>query len=170
MHFSVAALVLAALAGPSPTREAPAKPRPAVVVAARRQARVENLADRSGWPWRAAGITLRVGYHPRACCHWGVYDRATRTAWFGPSAFASQNRLRYTVLHELGHAWQFSSGQVGTLALDLATFGQTGPAAFEAGADCVAAAWGVPARSGHYWRCPPAAQALVNRRLAGDWG
>ena len=193
MHLSIAALVLAVLAGTSPTRDVPTRssPRAAISGAARlgpevlptglgrnrrasvktadRQARIEGLADRSGWHWRAAGITLRVGYHPRACCHWGVYDRATRTVWIGPSAFASQERLRYTVLHELGHAWQFTSGHAGQLALDLAPFGRTGLAAFEAGADCVASAWGAPARFGHYWRCPPAAQALVQRRLAGDW-
>lgn len=193
MHLSIAALVLTLLAGPSPTGDVttrsgsraavssagrlgpavlpagPSRYRRAAVTAARRQARVEDLADRSGWRWRDAGISLSIGYHPRACCHWGVYDRATRTVWIGPSAFASQNRLRHTVLHELGHAWQFTSGQARTLAFDMAPFGRTGAAAYEAGADCVAAAWGSPARFGHYWRCPPEAQELVTRRLAGDW-
>jgi hypothetical protein len=41
--------------------------------------------------------------------------------------------------------------------------------ALEAGADCIATQWGLDAASGHYWTCPPDAQALMSRRLSGQW-
>ena len=126
------------------------------------------IADGSGWDWRRAGVVIRVGYHPEDCCHWGVYDSRDDRLWIGPNAFANPARLRYTVLHELGHAWQFNSGHIGRLMVDMARWRPRGAAALEAGADCVAALWGARAK-GHYWSCPPAAARLVARRLAGDW-
>jgi hypothetical protein len=30
--------------------------------------------------------------------------------WIGPTAFGNLTRLRYVVLHELGHAWQYHTG------------------------------------------------------------
>ena len=130
-------------------------------------AAVAAIFDTTGWDWRRAGITIRIGYHPQACCHWGIYDRTTATVWVGPSAFATPARLRYVALHELAHGWQFHSGHPGTVSADMAPFGWHGTDAYEAGADCVAAHWGAP--TGHYWACPPAAQAVAARRLAGDW-
>jgi hypothetical protein len=128
---------------------------------------VEAIADSGGFDWRAAGVTIHIGYNPDACCHWGIYDYRDNSLWIGPTAFAGQSRLRYVVLHELGHAWQWATGRRGQLAADMAPWGYSGNDALEYGADCVATVWG--ARTNHYWTCPAAAQALVSRRLAGDW-
>jgi len=132
------------------------------------QARVEALADSSGWNWRAAGVRFNLAFHPTGR-NWGVYERDTKIIWIGPTAFADPNRLRYVVLHELGHGWQYSQNRFERFITDYATWGfnTIGPA-LEAGADCVAALWGAPGR-GHYWSCPPAARALTQRRLGGDW-
>jgi hypothetical protein len=145
------------------------RPRPAVAPSglAARTAAVVAAWDSTGWDWRAAGVAVHVGYHPRACCHWGVFDMTDSTVWVGPDAFASRERVRYVALHELAHAWQWRSGHLGVLAADLGRWGRNGADAFEAGADCVARRWG--ATLGHYWSCPAAAEALMGRRLAGSW-
>jgi hypothetical protein len=130
-------------------------------------AAVEAMFDATGWNWRAAGVTIRLGFHPDMCCHWGVFDNATSTIWFGPGAFATPARLRYVAFHELGHAWQYRSGHLGELVGALAPWGRRGAAGIEAGADCVASVWGAP--GGNYWSCPRGAAALMQRRLAGDW-
>jgi hypothetical protein len=51
----------------------------------------------------------------------------------------------------------------------MAPWGYQDVAALEAGADCIATQWGADLASGHYWACPPDAQALMARRLAGQW-
>jgi hypothetical protein len=88
--------------------------------------------------------------------------------WIGPTAFEDQTRLRYVVLHELAHAWQYRQNRFAQFITDYTPWGFTtiGPA-LEAGADCLANVWG--AIGGHYWACPPAARALATRRFAGDW-
>ncbi|HEV7534861.1 MAG TPA: hypothetical protein VGP90_04450, partial [Acidimicrobiia bacterium] len=126
--------------------------------------------DSSGWDWRRVGATIHARFHPLGCCHWGFYDIRAASIWIGPSAFANPARLRYTVLHEVGHAWQFRSGRLDRLSADMAPWGHRGSAALEAGADCLSTVWGASPRSGHYWGCPQAAAGLVVRRLAGDWG
>jgi hypothetical protein len=151
----------------STTTTAAVASRSAVSVESTRMAQVEAIADSSGFDWRAAGVTFHVAYHPEACCHWGIYDYRDDSLWIGPSAFASSARLRYVVLHELAHAWQWATGRLGRLAADMASWGYSGNDALEYGADCVATVWG--ARTDNYWSCPAAAQALVSRRLAGDW-
>ena len=132
------------------------------------QARVEAIADSSGWNWRAAGVRFNLAFHPTGR-NWGVYERDTGIIWIGPTAFADENRLRYVVLHELGHGWQYHQNRFADFITDYARWGFTtiGPA-LEAGADCVAALWGATGR-GHYWSCPAAALALTKRRLGGDW-
>jgi hypothetical protein len=132
------------------------------------QAQVEGIADSSGWNWRAAGVRFNLGFYPPDCCHWGVYESARSTIWIGPTAFEDPNRLRYVVLHELAHAWQYRQNRFGQFITDYTPWGFTtiGPA-LEAGADCVANVWG--AAGGHYWNCPAEARALAARRLAGDW-
>jgi hypothetical protein len=132
------------------------------------QAQVEAIADSTGWNWRAAGVRFKMSYYPTDCCHWGVYEAATSIIWVGPTAFGDPNRLRYVVLHELAHGWQYRQNRFAQFISDYATWGfnTIGPA-LEAGADCVAALWG--AGRGHYWSCPPAALALAQRRLGGDW-
>ena len=109
-----------------------------------------------------------MGFYPRDCCHWGVYEAAKSTIWVGPTAFADPNRLRYVVLHELAHAWQYRQNRFAEIIADYSAWGFTtiGPA-LEAGADCLAGVWG--ATGGHYWRCTADARALTSRRLAGDW-
>ncbi len=100
-------------------------------------AQVEAIADTSGWNWRAAGVRFIAAYNQSACCHWGVYERDTGIVWVGPSAFGDQNRLRYVVLHELAHAWQYHQGKFREFIADYSRWGFStiGPA-LEAGADC----------------------------------
>src|SRR6185369_7407320 len=109
---------------------------------------VEAVLDTAPWDWRARGVTVRLGYHPLQCCHWGVYDRRDSTIWIGPGSFASASRLRYVALHELAHAWQWHSGHVTAVGADMARWRQMGVAGFEADADCVAARWGAPPVAG----------------------
>jgi hypothetical protein len=146
----------------------PAPPRAAPVTGPIAQAQVESIADSSGWNWRAAGVRFAMGFYPADCCHWGVYESARSVIWIGPTAFADPNRLRYVVLHELAHAWQYRQNRFADFIRDYGTWGFTtiGPA-LEAGADCVASVWG--AAGGHYWNCPADARALATRRLSGDW-
>ena len=152
---------------PTTTTTAPA-PREAAGTEPSRQAQIEAIADSTGWDWRGAGVRLTVGFFPDDCCHWGVYESARRTVWIGPSAFASPSRLRYVVLHELAHGWQYTRNRFDELIADYAPYGRSTPAeALEAGGDCIAALWG--ATDSHYWQCPTAALRTAARRLAGDW-
>jgi hypothetical protein len=131
-------------------------------------ARVVAILDSAGGDWRGAGITVRLGDHPDDPGRWGIYDARTREVWVGRRAFAGPARLRYVVLHEAAHGWQYTSGHLSVLSADLAAFGHRGVrAALEAGADCVATLWG--ATTDHYWNCPAAARSVMARRLAGDW-
>ena len=132
------------------------------------QARVEAIADSSGWDWRAAGVRFNLSFHPTGR-NWGVYERDTGIIWIGPTAFADANRLRYVVLHELAHGWQYRQNRFADFITDYARWGfQTIGPALEASADCVAALWG--STRSHYWTCPADARALALRRLGGDWG
>ena len=155
-----------------PPAAPPAAPKPAAPPVAtsgpEAQARVEAIADSTGWDWRGAGVRFRLSYHPTECCHWGVYERDTGIIWVGPTAFGDQNRLRYVVLHELAHGWQYRQNRFAQFITDYTPWGfnTIGPA-LEAGADCVAALWG--GGRGHYWTCPASALALAQRRLGGDW-
>ena len=138
------------------------------VVSAGPQAQAEAIAGSSGWNWRAAGVRFNVAFYPADCCHWGVYEAAKSVIWLGPTAFEDQNRLRYVVLHELAHAWQYRQNRFARFITDYTAWGFTtiGPA-LEAGADCLANVWGAP--GGHYWTCPADARALAARRFSGDW-
>jgi hypothetical protein len=123
-----------------------------------RQAQIEAIADGSGWNWRSAGVRLTVGFLPEDCCHWGVYESKRRTVWIGPTAFDNPARLRYVVLHELAHAWQYGTGRFTELIADYQPWGRSTPAeALEAGGDCIATLWG--ATDHHYWQCPAARPA-----------
>lgn len=143
-------------------------PRPPAVAGPSAQEQIEAIADESGWDWRGAGIRLTVGFYPGDCCHWGVYESPAQTLWIGPTAFADSTRLRYVVLHELAHAWQYTSGHIYELIDDYQPWGKSTPVdALEAGGDCIATLWG--AVDHHYWACPAGALQLAARRLAGDW-
>ena len=151
---------------PPPPTTAPTSP-PTPTAGPEARARVEAIADSSGWDWRAAGVRFNLSFHPTGR-NWGVYERDTGIIWIGPTAFADANRLRYVVLHELAHGWQYHQNRFGDFITDYARWGfrTIGPA-LEASADCVAALWG--ATRGHYWTCPADARALAVRRLQGDW-
>jgi hypothetical protein len=151
-----------------PRPKPPAPARSAASTGPAAQAQVEAIADSSGWNWRTAGVRINVGFYPADCCHWGVYESAKSIIWIGPTAFEDPNRLRYVVLHELAHAWQYRQNRFAQFISDYAAWGfnTIGPA-LEAGADCVANVWG--AAGGHYWNCPADARALASRRLSGDW-
>jgi hypothetical protein len=151
-----------------PKAKPPAPVRSAASTGPAAQALVESIADSSRWNWRAAGVRFNLGFFPADCCHWGVYESAKSIIWVGPTAFEDQNRLRYVVLHELAHAWQYRQNRFAQFISDYGAWGfnTIGPA-LEAGADCVANVWG--AAGGHYWNCPVDARALASRRLAGDW-
>ena len=155
----------------APTGPPSAAPAPAPAADADAQLQqVEAIADTSGWDWRAVHVHFRIAFDPEACCHWGVYDQADhKTIWIGPTAFGDATRLRYVVLHELGHAWQWHTHRLKKLEADMAPWGYADLDALEAGADCIAADWGASVTMGHYWSCPPDAQALMARRLAGQW-
>ena len=156
----------AAVAPAPPARPAP---RPAADPAAQLQ-QVQAIADTSGWDWRKVYVNFRIGFDPAACCHWGVYDPTDhKTIWIGPTAFDDPARLRYVVLHELAHAWQWRSHRLTKLEADMAPWGYGGIDALEAGADCIATDWGADVALGHYWACPSAAQALMASRLSGRW-
>lgn len=151
---------------PPPPTTAP-KSRVTPTAGPEARARVEAIADSSGWDWRAAGVRFTLGFHPTGR-NWGVYERDTGIIWIGPTAFADANRLRYVVLHELAHGWQYHQNRFADFITDYARWGfQTIGPALEASADCVAALWG--ATRGHYWTCPADARALALRRLGGDW-
>jgi len=151
-----------------PKPDPPATPRAAATSGPEAQAQVEAIADSTRWNWRAAGVRFNMGFYPGDCCHWGVYESATSIIWVGPTAFADADRLRYVVLHELAHGWQYRQNRFAQFISDYSAWGFTtiGPA-LEAGADCLAAVWG--AGGSHYWRCTADARALAGRRLAGDW-
>src|SRR5579884_1936183 len=150
-----------------PAPPAPVKP-PVVSRGPQAEAEVEAIADSSGWNWRAAGVRFDLAFYPADCCHWGVYESAKSVIWIGPTAFEDPARLRYVVLHELAHAWQYRQNRFGQFITDYTPWGFTTiGTALEAGADCLANVWG--AVGGHYWACPPAARALAARRFAGDW-
>ena len=152
---------------PPPTTAPMPAPRAPVSSGPEARARVEAIADSSGWDWRAAGVRFNLSFHPTGR-NWGVYERDTGIIWIGPTAFADANRLRYVVLHELAHGWQYHQNRFAQFITDYAAWGFStiGPA-LEASADCVARLWG--ATGGHYWNCPADARALAIRRLGGDW-
>ena len=142
--------------------------RVAAVAEPSRQEQIEAIADGTGWNWRVAGVRLTVGFFPDDCCHWGIYESARETVWIGPSAFGDAARLRYVVLHELAHAWQYNTDRFTELIADYQPWGRSTPSqALEAGGDCIATLWG--AVNHYYWSCPAAALKTAARRLAGDW-
>jgi len=155
---------------PNPAKPVPTAGPSAASAGASQLDQVESIADTSGWDWRKVHVHFRIGFYPEDCCHWGVYDpQDHKTIWIGPTAFDNPARLRYVVLHELAHAWQWHSHRLKKLSADMAPWGYKDVDALEAGADCIATLWGADAAIGHYWTCPSAAQDLMSRRLAGQW-
>jgi guanyl-specific ribonuclease Sa len=146
----------------SSAQRPPASPTPAPEPT--RQERVETIADRLPFNWRAAGVTLKAQCAPnRSHCQWGLYTVADNTIWVGTDAFSSNARLFYVVAHEMVHAWQFANDPHARMN-DLADWGRTGVDGLEAAADCLAQAWG--ATMSHYWNCPSDAQSHMAQIFA----
>jgi len=165
---TAAAPVAPAPAVPSTTTTTAAAARTANATPSTTQlAQVEAIADSSGFDWRGAGVVIHVAFNPTDCCHWGIYDYRDNSLWIGPTAFGNPTRLRYVVLHELGHAFQWDSGHLDRMEADMAPWGVSGEAALEYSADCIATVEG--AQMDNYWACPAAAQTVVRLRLSGDW-
>jgi hypothetical protein len=162
-------MVQAAYRGaPAPSRRTSAASRRRSVAAPGPQLQqVQAIADSSGWNWRAAGVSYVIGFHPEACCHWGIYDSRSGAIYVGPTAFATADRLRYVVLHETAHAWQYRAAPIQALMGDYARWGYRGANALEAGADCIATLWGAARGQGHYWHCPDGALAVAARERGG---
>jgi hypothetical protein len=146
----------------SSAQRPPASPTPAPEPT--RQERVEAIADRLPFNWRAARVTLKAQCAPnRSHCQWGLYTVADNTIWVGTDAFSSNARLFYVVAHEMVHAWQFTNDPHARMN-DLADWGRTGVDGLEAAADCLAQAWG--ATMNHYWSCPSDAQRHMTQIFA----
>ena len=129
---------------------------------------MEAIADSTGWDWRAAGVRFTMGFYPADCCHWGVYERPSRSSGSG----RAPSPTRTGCATSCSTSWPTAGSTARTASSEFISdysrwgFGTIGPA-LEAGADCVADVWG--ALRGHYWNCPADAQALAARRLGGDW-
>ena len=93
---------------------------------------------------------------PGDLCRW-------RSASYGIGGFIAFSQIPLV----WGGACDPRRRQRGQLAADMAPWGVSGDEAVEYSADCIATVWG--AQMDNYWACPPAAQALVRQRLAGDW-
>jgi len=122
------------------------------------QAQVEQIADASPFLWRNYGTKIVVGCAPASesgvhNCPWGLYNFTSNTIYLNEHAFATHQRLKYVVLHELAHAWQNSTGDLNARAYkDLEPWGYEHVDALERAADCLSKAWGA---TEHYkWDCP----------------
>lgn len=166
------ALVLGAapLAGaPALAAPVPSAPAPSTVLSP--QARIEAIADRTGFDWRAVGGDLVVGCAPstvQARCTKGAYVITERRAYIAPAAFTTDALLEYVVLHELAHLWQFTAAPADLRAGVMAPFGLSGLQALEAGADCLAEHWGATFPS-HYG-CPAGAVTVVGELYTATRG
>ena len=118
------------------------------------------------------GATVHYGYNPLdTCCHTGGYNPAPNDVWVGPSVFSSAARLRYVVVHELGHSLHLHTARATALtaAVAGAPVVRAGPwDASEKVADCVAwvLAPNETAASGiTYWSCPEPWRSQVRAAL-----
>lgn len=122
--------------------------------------RVVGLLDAiAPLPWRAVVRELAVGCRPVAAlaCPGGLVDRGDRIVISPAAARWSDATLAYVLRHELAHVWQHATGDLAARRRDLD--GVALPAdvdPLEAAADCLAAAWGSPARGNGYLACPAA--------------
>lgn len=121
--------------------------------------RVVGLLDAvAPFPWRTAVGTLAIGCRPVAAldCPGGVVDRGDRLTVSPAADRWSDATLTYVLRHELAHVWQHATGDLAARRRDLdgVTLAvEVDP--LEAAADCLAAAWGSPARGNGYLTCPP---------------
>jgi hypothetical protein len=105
--------------------------------------RIEQIANRSGFDWRAHGVSLHIGCSPYlGRCSWGAYDTTTKEIYVSPAIFDRPRILEYVVLHEIAHAWQFNVRGWPRAAEDLVAWGLSGLDGLELAADCLAKLWG----------------------------
>lgn len=136
---------------------------------------IADLIPAESFNWRTLDppVQMLAEFAPAPeCCHWGTYDFHTHTLWIGPTAFASTTILHYVILHELGHAWQYSLSYDRLDRLRQDFQGLTSIPPLEASADCLAKIWaidtGQPATAPHgaYWDCPAPALQLTRQELS----
>jgi len=135
------------------------------------QQRIEAIADRTGFDWRAVGGEFVVGCAPstvQARCTMGAYVTSERRMYVSPRAFATTALLEYVVLHELAHLWQFTASPPELRVGVLAPFGFSGVHALEVGADCLARHLG--ARFPGHYGCPEEALPVVGALYAATVG
>ena len=135
------------------------------------QQRIEAIADRTGFDWRATGGELVIGCAPSALqarCTMGAYVPSERRMYVSPRAFVTPALLEYVVLHELAHLWQFTASPPELRVGALAPFGYAGLQALEVGADCLAQHWG--ARFPGHYGCPVEALPVIGAVYASTVG
>ncbi|MFA5883321.1 MAG: hypothetical protein WDA60_05685 [Acidimicrobiia bacterium] len=120
-----------------------------------RMAQVDAIIATIPYPVRTLGVRIVFGDHPAIGPAWGAYDRNTNSLYIGETAFASETRLRYTVAHELAHAYEERMMSDGSRqqAFAIVSSANSATAADELFADCLATIWGAGADS-FYWSCP----------------
>ncbi len=118
------------------------------------------------------GATVHYGYNPLdTCCHAGGYNPAPNDVWVGPSAFSTAARLRYVVVHELGHSLHLHTSRGPALSAAVAGAPVVRPGPWDTSekvADCVAwvLAPAETAASGiTYWSCPDPWRSQVRAAL-----
>jgi hypothetical protein len=119
-----------------------------------------------------AGARVHYGYNPLdTCCHAGGYNPAPNDVWVGPSAFSTAARLRYVVVHELGHSLHLHTSRGPALSAAVAGAPVVRPGPWDTSekvADCVAwvLAPAETAASGiTYWTCPDPWRSQVRAAL-----
>ena len=117
--------------------------------------------------------TVHFGYNPIDCCHAGGYNPGPNDVWVSERALASDARLVYVTVHELGHSLHLHSSRGGALTAAVAGGPVVRPGSpwdvSEKVADCVA--WVLfPAQTAAsgltYWTCPDPWRTQVRAALA----
>ncbi len=129
-------------------------------------ARIERIADRVPFDWRAHGVTFAIGCSTlQAHCPPAAYETASRTILIAQRSLDA-DALEDLVLHELAHAWQFTTRGWPDAADDLSAWGYGDIQGLELAADCLATIWGT--RRTGYWICPPDAIEHLRTLLGPD--
>ena len=155
-----------------PTTTAPAPLPASAPVFATGNAQLDALLPTLPKVLFEGGATVHYGNNPLdTCCHAGGYNPTPNEVWIGQSAFATTARLRYVVVHELGHSLHLHTNRGPALnaAVANAPVVRAGPwDASEKVADCVAwvLAPAETAASGiTYWACPDPWRSQVGAAL-----
>jgi hypothetical protein len=112
-------------------------------------------------------VSLQWGCHPRAGCHYGVWDEGTNTVWLAEWLPVEPSLLFDVLAHELAHA--ADSQRLDPVKREQLYRELDGPASpDELLADCVALASG--AAWTHYWECPSTATRQLVLQTLGFTG